>query len=572
MIKVYFPPASSSAVEPSGEPATQFALPVVPDVVLQRHGARVLRADDAARVIDAPPPKPTVYRYGILLIPENRLRQGVIDVLNAAIADLRMQLVPPPPLEELIPGARDSKAFATLPRPVEIQPRDSFLAGAVDGWTVLQRLRAVAKDTRPPDAKNTRAGLPDTEQATADNLWQWIGELSLDHLLVGSAVDGAGSAVIVGANTASHGSPDVADLFNRPQFGTSGRVPVNVVLGTPDRPPMGAKARRRAVVAVLDTGVARHPAHPWLSPMVERGRPRYKDAVVLWDQDIQDTIKKAAQLASGAPRVPIEGVDDDPYIEEPLVGELSTHAGHGTFIAGIIRQLAPSAQVLAIRVMHPDGFAHEADLTVALTYLVDEVHKAQRGKAALPVDIVSLSLGYFHESDAERAVTSRLEPLLKELTDAGVIVVAAAGNFSTSRPFYPAALSPDLAAANPKAAPLISVGALNPNDTTAMFSNEAPWVNCYASGVALISTFPIAFRGSWQPPAKTGRRESFDVDNFTSGYASWSGTSFATPVVAGLLAADLGSDAGSYDDKPVQRANRARKSWESLQKSSLYAI
>jgi subtilisin family serine protease len=321
----------------------------------------------------------------------------------------------------------------------------------------------------------------------------------------------------MGTNTASHGSPDLDSLFGRPQPGLSGRVPVTVALPEPDRPaPCGD---RRAVVAVLDTGIS---THPWL-PYVELGDPGAADAVVLVDPPLQASIELNA-LLEPTPRVPIIGYRDLPYVEEPLLGDLSTHTGHGTFIAGLVRQLAPAAQVYAIRVMHPDGFAHEADVLFALAYLATGTQ---------PVDVVSLSLGYFHESPAEVAVTTQIAPLLALLAEAGVTIIMAAGNYSTSRPFYPAAL-----AAQPlpvKAAPMVSVGALNPNTTTARFSDEADWVTCYASGVAIVSTFPAA-AGAEDPMATAGHREEFDPDDFSAGFAIWSGTSFAAPVVAACLA------------------------------------
>jgi subtilisin family serine protease len=184
------------------------------------------------------------------------------------------------------------------------------------------------------------------------------------------------------------------------------------------------------------------------------------------------------------------------------------------------------------------------------------------------VDIVSLSLGYFHESAAEEAVTGELEPLLRRLTEAGVAVIAAAGNFSTSREFYPAALTARINDVN--AAPMISVGSLNPNGYTSRFSNEAPWVTCYASGAAVVSTFPD-FAGAQNAAARIGRRESFDPDDFQSMFGVWSGSSFAAPGLAGCIAEVLCADAGAYDDDPVARAQQARRAWDTVQNTAKYA-
>jgi subtilisin family serine protease len=92
------------------------------------------------------------------------------------------------------------------------------------------------------------------------------------------------------------------------------------------------------------------------------------------------------------------------------------------------------------------------------------------------------------------------------------------------------------------AAPLVSVGALNPNGTTALFSNTGPWVRCYAPGASVVSTVPMTDGGA-QPIARTvaaGRkRETIDPDDYSAGFAVWSGTSFAAPVIAGRIAAAL---------------------------------
>ena len=93
-------------------------------------------------------------------------------------------------------------------------------------------------------------------------------------------------------------------------------------------------------------------------------------------------------------------------IADPLVGELNTDTGHGTFIAGIVRQVAPDARVLAMRIMHGDGVVYERDLLCALG-LAGRARRGGRGRRpAGMVDVVSLSLGYFDESAAD-APTAR---------------------------------------------------------------------------------------------------------------------------------------------------------------------
>jgi serine protease len=140
-------------------------------------------------------------------------------------------------------------------------------------------------------------------------------------------------------------------------------------------------------------------------------------------------------------------------------------------------------------------------------------------------------------------------------------VVAAAGNGATTLPFWPAALAdrhPD------GGAPLTSVGALNPNDgTVAAFSNTGSWVHAYRCGVAVVSTMPVTFDGSLQGallvPATPGQpaRGTPDPDDYSSGFAVWNGSSFASPTCAGQVARLL-CDTESHSD-PAQRVELAAK-------------
>ena len=90
--------------------------------------------------------------------------------------------------------------------------------------------------------------------------------------------------------------------------------------------------------------------------------------------------------------------------------------------------------------------------------------------------------------------------------------------------------------------PIVTVGALNPNGTDALFSNVGPWVRAHEPGASVMSTLP-PFQGGLLPVARLlldGRtRESIDPDDYTGHFAVWSGTSFAAPLFAGRLAATL---------------------------------
>ena len=191
---------------------------------------------------------------------------------------------------------------------------------------------------------------------------------------------------------------------------------------------------------------------------------------------------------------------------------------------------------------------YEGDLLCALALLADRIAAAEDGGMAEMVDVVSLSLGYFDESPADLAYSSGLWQVIELLLELGVAVVATAGNYSTSRRFYPAAFS-----LQPAPVPVISVGALNPNGSKALFSDGGHWVRAWAAGAAVVSCYPDDVNGSLAPEilvrghpdgpgAAGGRaddREALDPDDFRGGFAAWSGTSFAAPLIAAELAARL---------------------------------
>jgi hypothetical protein len=310
---------------------------------------------------------------------------------------------------------------------------------------------------------------------------------------------------------------------------------------------------------VVDTGVRQH---PWFSPQDPIVRASTQKAVIAASVAASQVPSNPNQLsqAGGPPGTPIVTPIDGPVIDNVLVGGLASHFGHSTFIAGLIRQLGPDAEVQAVRVMHRDGIAYESDVLCALSTLAGEVVAWRAGALdGSPVDIVSLSLGYFDENVAPGQ--SQIPAMIDELTSLGVTVVAAAGNHATSRAFLPAALAPQFIN-SAKHAPVIAVGALNPNGTIALFSDEANWVTCYATGAGLVSSFPVIARGSMTPANQVPQfaRESLDLDDFSAGFATWSGSSFAVAVVVGLLCtamAEAKMPAISPIDDSISFANEA---------------
>ena len=283
--------------------------------------------------------------------------------------------------------------------------------------------------------------------------------------------------------------------------------------------------KRRPVVAVLDTGIGKH---DWL------GKDFVEHRVQVENVDVGVDVASA--------EADLRGVVDD------LTGELAPDAGHGTFIAGLIRQQCPEALILDVPTYGNDGQIAEGDLVGCLQRLALRQVLARKPKSSLvPVDVVCLSLGYYHEQPGDPAFDALLHGPIRLLGQYGVAVVVSAGNDATSRPAFPAAFAPydgGRVDDDPAVVPVSSVGALNPDGTIALFSNEGPWVKYLRPGVALVSTFPETYNGSAEPThtVRTQRREirsSLDPDDFISGFGVWSGTSFAAPVLAGEIAAAL---------------------------------
>ena len=178
-----------------------------------------------------------------------------------------------------------------------------------------------------------------------------------------------------------------------------------------------------------------------------------------------------------------------------LDGFLDDGAGHGTFVAGIIRQVCPEADLISLRVADSNGTVLESEFIDALEELVQRMD-GQGPEGAQPVDVVNLSLGYYHETPEDGRFSTRLYEVLKELRSRGCVIVCSAGNDATDRPTFPAALwtwnDPELQLVEPEGlAEHISVGALNPNNASvALYSNVGDWVRAYAPGTSVLSTIP----------------------------------------------------------------------------------
>lgn len=241
------------------------------------------------------------------------------------------------------------------------------------------------------------------------------------------------------------------------------------------------------VVAVLDTGVDRN--HEDLSRNI-------------W---------------SNSGEIPDNGIDDDGngFIDDVFGWNFDANNGnsldvdgHGTHVAGTIAGgnnsfgvtgIAYDAQIMPVKVLDDNGSGTNSAIAKGIYYAVDN-----------GADVINLSLG-------GGSYSQEMENAVQYASSRNVIVVMAAGNSGGFQPIYPARYAENYG---------IAVGAVNRNGNMADFSNRAgsqELTYVTAPGVNVYSTLP------------------------NNQYAAYSGTSMATPHVAGVVALMLSANPNLSD-------------------------
>ena len=199
--------------------------------------------------------------------------------------------------------------------------------------------------------------------------------------------------------------------------------------------------------------------------------------------------------------------NNDPYDD--------SRYGHGTHLAGIIAArdngtgvvgVAPEASIYALKVLNGGLMGTTTDILAGIEWAITN-----------KMNVINMSFGAQMDSLAFR---DACDAAFK----AGIVLVAAAGNFNQPIVDNPAGFDP-----------VIAVSATAQDDTKALFSNYGAKVELSAPGLAVMSTVP------------------------GGGYGLMSGTSQATPHVTGVAALIFSSGIedengdGSLADEVKQR-------------------
>ncbi len=335
-------------------------------------------------------------------------------------------------------------------------------------------------------AAHTTTGLP--PGLTADLRLRYRTLLAVKHLQQDPAVAGAELNVLMQTRL----TPDDA-LYGLQWHYPEIRLPEawDITTGTP-------AGGGDVIVAVVDTGIL--PDHPDFAGQLVDGYDFIADPDRARD---------------------FNGIDDDPTDEGDFAYGASS-SFHGAHVAGTVAARSDNrqggagvswgAKIMPLRALGLNGGSNY-DVLQAVLYAAGLANDSGR----LPTraaDVVNLSLGSPFFSQA-------VQDLFTEVRNRGIIVIASAGNESTSAPSYPAAYNG-----------VVSVSATTIDGSLAPYSNFGP-VDVAAPGGfngtdANGDGFPDGVVSTLGDDSNPGPVQL--------GYGALSGTSMAAPHVAGVVA------------------------------------
>jgi len=193
--------------------------------------------------------------------------------------------------------------------------------------------------------------------------------------------------------------------------------------------------------------------------------------------------------------------------------------GHGTHVAGIaageakttLRGVAYKARLWAFKVMNAQGMGYYSWIIAGIEKAMDPDNNPS---TPTPIKVLNFSLGTDVTFSASSPSGDPLAQAVNNAVSGGIVCAVAAGN---SGPYYAVIGSPGIARG------AITVGATTNGDTIASFSSRGPeW---YSWGLGTGIKPDVVAPGVGIKSAKLG-----------GGYITYSGTSMATPHVAGAAA------------------------------------
>ncbi len=203
------------------------------------------------------------------------------------------------------------------------------------------------------------------------------------------------------------------------------------------------------------------------------------------------------------------------YRVSGLTGLNDMNVFHGTAVAGIIAGIpstdkgilgvAPNAKIISVDVTdHPSGVIEVDNLIEGLEYAVEQ-----------KVDIINISAGVKHSSE-------KLEEAVKQAYDAGVVIIAASGNFMKDNLLYPA-----------KYRQVIAVGSRAKNEEILSPKGNVQKTVVYLPGENIVTA---------------GKNH---------GYCGISGTSASAPILSGIVALIKEKNKELTNDKIISYFNES---------------
>jgi serine protease len=252
------------------------------------------------------------------------------------------------------------------------------------------------------------------------------------------------------------------------------------------------------IVAVIDTGVLLK--HPDLQGKLVQGYDFIADKNIALDGN---------------------GIDNNP--DDPGDKSLGGSTFHGTHVAGTVGALTNNGKgiagvgwqtkIMPLRVLGRGGAGKDYDIEQAIRYAAG----LSNDSGTVPTkraDVINLSLG-------GETISDTFQSVINQARQAGVFIVAAAGNDGVSTPMYPAALSG-----------VIAVSAIGVDKKLASYSNYGSYIDVAAPGGDSTSDL----NGDGLPDGITSTLGDDKKGTIDFIYGSDIGTSMASPHVAGVIA------------------------------------